>query len=80
MDLYNIKEKLEQEGYNCLISNSRLIAGKLEIFDDSTGWGSIKNAIGVELKDNIIVVDYTPAQIHKEETFMTINEAIAFIR
>lgn len=81
MNLKKIKTELEAEGYLAMLSkNELLIVGQEDGVDKELGWKMMKNAFGVEIRKDLIIVDYAIGQIPVEKEFKTIEELLKFVR
>ncbi len=80
MNLENIKERLELEGYTVFISLDTLIGGEVSGRDEQLNFDLLGNTFSVEIKNNKITVDYATAQVPKEKEFTSIEDAIQFIK
>jgi hypothetical protein len=80
MNLENIKEKLELEGYTAFISQNTLIGGEINGRDEQLEFDLLGNTFSLEIKNHKIIVDYSLAQTPKEKEFTNLEEAINFIK
>jgi len=80
MNLEDIKERLELEGYIVFISSNTLIGGELSGRDEQLNIDLLGNTFSVEVKNNNIMVDYATAQVPKEKEFISLEDAVNFIK
>ncbi len=80
MDLNLIKQSLEEIGYFCFINDNILVSGTSKDYDEQTGIYAYQNTVGIKIKNDKIIVDYTPAQIPKEKEFTSIEDVVEFIK
>ncbi|WP_294301431.1 hypothetical protein [uncultured Chryseobacterium sp.] len=81
MKIEEIKAKLEVEGYSVmLMKDASLTVGQKNGHDKELGLIMLKNAFGVEIKKDLIKVDYAIGQIPIEKEFKTIEEVLKFVR
>lgn len=81
MKIEEIKTGLETEGYSVmLLKDASLTVGQENGVDKELGLKMLKNAFGVEIRKDLINVDYAIGQIPVEKEFKTIEELLKFVR
>lgn len=77
-----IKKHLELIGYSTILykTTNLLIVGNGYETDSDTGIGTLNNLFGVEMKNNLFIVDYAIGQIPVEKEFKTIEEVLKFVK
>lgn len=81
MNIQEIKSELETEGYLVMLSkDGLLIAGQEDGYSDILKCKMMKNTFGVEIRKDLIIIDYAIGQIPVEKEFKTIEELLKFVR
>lgn len=81
MEIQKIKIELENIGYfTNLYSNYDLLVVGTKMETGNDGIDSIQNSFGIEVKEDLIVIEYTVGQISKEQSFSSIKDSIEFIK
>ncbi|WP_294230347.1 hypothetical protein [uncultured Chryseobacterium sp.] len=80
MDLEKIKTEVESLGYYSFITSNSLTVGQDDGYDSQLNCRLLKNAFGVEIRKDLIIVDYAIGQIPVEKEFKTIEELLKFVR
>ncbi len=80
MDLEKIKIEVESLGYASFITSNSLTVGQEDGYDSQLNCRLLKNSFGVEIRKDLIIVDYAIGQIPVEKKFKTIEELIKFVR
>jgi hypothetical protein len=80
MDLEKIKIEVESLGYLSFINSNSLTVGQEDGFDAQLNCKLLKNCFGIEIRNNLFIVDYAIGQIPVEKEFKTIEELLKFVR
>ncbi|NML70851.1 hypothetical protein HHL23_13760 [Chryseobacterium sp. RP-3-3] len=78
--LEKIKIEVESIGYASFISSNSLTVGQEDGYDSQLNCRLLKNTFGIEVRNNLLIVDYAIGQIPVEKEFKTIKELLKFVR
>ncbi|WP_294301427.1 hypothetical protein [uncultured Chryseobacterium sp.] len=81
MRIQEIKKDLENEGYaTFLLKDFSLTVGQKSEYNKKLSFNIMQSAFGVEIRKDLIIVDYAIGQIPVEKEFKTIEELLKFVR
>ena len=80
MDLQLLRNKLEIADYASFITGDTLIGGQVDSVDTAIGGKLLKKTFSIEIKKDILIIEYSQHQVPLEKEFTSVNLLVDFVR